>query len=74
MLKIQLNNRELIVTQGAYDSIYKKQGYTIVTPQRVTKVEKVKDVEFEEVKPKEVELKEVAPKKEFSNFNRKRKK
>lgn len=48
MIKISNNDKELIVTKGAYENIYKKLGYNIVVEEKKV----VKTATFNAEQPK----------------------
>ena len=53
MLKItdKLQSKEILVTKGAYENLYKSLGYTIVGDKKETKVEEKKEVKVPEPEP-----------------------
>ena len=53
MLKItdKLQSKEILVTKGAYENLYKGLGYTIVGDKKETKVEEKKEVKLPEPEP-----------------------
>lgn len=65
MLKItdKLQSKEILVTKGAYENLYKSLGYTIVGEKKEAPVEKIEAPEKPIVEEKAEPKKEVVPEK-----------